>query len=108
MVNIDIGIDLGTSNTVIYIKDKGIVVNQPSVVAYEAKSKKIIAVGNKAKKMLGKTPEDIEVTRPIRNDGAYAQDLCEVSDCKTKDLGQTKHLRLCAKWCHGRTAACSV
>ena len=53
MVNIDIGIDLGTSNTVIYIKDKGIVVNQPSVVAYEAKSKKIIAVGNKAKKMLG-------------------------------------------------------
>ena len=38
MVNIDIGIDLGTSNTVIYIKDKGIVVNQPSVVAYEAKS----------------------------------------------------------------------
>ena len=67
MVNIDIGIDLGTSNTVIYIKDKGIVVNQPSVVAYEAKSKKIIAVGNKAKKMLGKTPEDIEVTRPIRN-----------------------------------------
>ena len=67
MVNIDIGIDLGTSNTVIYIKDKGIVVNQPSVVAYEAKSKKIIAVGNKAKKMFGKTPEDIEVTRPIRN-----------------------------------------
>ena len=65
MVNIDIGIDLGTSNTVIYIKDKGIVVNQPSVVAYEAKSKKIIAVGNKAKKMLGKTPEDIEVTCPI-------------------------------------------
>ena len=57
MVNIDIGIDLGTSNTVIYIKDKGIVVNQPSVVAYEAKSKKIIAVGNKAKKMLGYDPE---------------------------------------------------
>ena len=66
MVNIDIGIDLGTANTVIYIKDKGIVVNQPSVVAYEVKTKKVIAVGNKAKKMLGKTPEDIEVVRPIR------------------------------------------
>lgn len=66
MINIDIGIDLGTSNTVIYIKDKGIVVNQPSVVAYEAKTKKIIAVGNKAKKMMGKTPEGIEVSRPIR------------------------------------------
>ena len=66
VVNIDIGIDLGTANTVVYIKDKGIVVNQPSVVAYEVRSKKIIAVGNKAKRMLGKTPEDIEVVRPIR------------------------------------------
>ncbi len=67
MVNIDIGIDLGTANTVVYIKDKGIVVNQPSVVAYEVRTKKIIAVGSKAKKMLGKTPEDIEVVRPIRH-----------------------------------------
>lgn len=67
MVGIDIGIDLGTSSTVIYIKDKGIVVNQPSVIAYEVKTKKIIAVGAKAKKMLGKTPEDIEVVRPIRH-----------------------------------------
>lgn len=66
MVNIDIGIDLGSSNTVVYIKDKGIVVNQPSVVAYEVKGKKVIAVGNKAKKMIGKTPEEIEVVRPIR------------------------------------------
>ena len=65
VVNIDIGISLGTSNTVIYIKDKGIVVNQPSVVAYEVKGKKIIAVGNKAKKMMGKTPEEIAVVRPI-------------------------------------------
>lgn len=65
MINIDIGIDLGSANTVIYIKDKGIVVNQPSVIAYEVRSKKIIAVGNKAKRMLGKTPEEIEVVRPI-------------------------------------------
>ena len=67
MINIDIGIDLGTSNTVVYIKDKGIVVNQPSVVAYEVRSKKIIAIGSKAKKMLGKTPEDIEVVMPIQH-----------------------------------------
>lgn len=67
MVNIDIGIDLGTCNTVIYIKDKGIVVNQPSVVAYEVRGKKVIAVGNKAKKMMGKTPEDIEVVKPIQH-----------------------------------------
>lgn len=67
MINIDIGIDLGTSNTVIYMKDRGIVVNQPSVIAFEPKSKKILAVGNKAKKMMGKTPDGIEVVRPIRN-----------------------------------------
>lgn len=67
LINIDIGIDLGTSNTVIYVKDKGIVVNQPSVVAYDERAKKVIAVGNKAKKMLGKTPEGIIVVRPIRN-----------------------------------------
>lgn len=65
--NIDIGIDLGTSNTVIYIKDKGIVVNQPSAVAYEVKGKQVIAIGSQAKKMIGKTPEDIEVSRPVTN-----------------------------------------
>lgn len=67
MVGIDIGIDLGTSNTVIYIKDKGIVVNQPSVIAYEVDTKRIIAVGSKAKKMLGRTPENIEVVCPIKH-----------------------------------------
>lgn len=66
-MNIDIGIDLGTANTVIYIRDKGIVVNQPSVVAYEVKGKKVIAIGNKAKRMMGKTPEELEVVKPIRN-----------------------------------------
>ena len=66
VINIDIGIDLGSSNTVIYIRDKGIVVNQPSVVAYEVRGKKVIAIGNKAKKMLGKTPDNIEVVRPVR------------------------------------------
>ena len=65
MVNIDIGIDLGTSNTVVYIRDKGVVVNQPSVVAYEARSKKVVAVGTQAKQMLGRTPEGIEVVCPI-------------------------------------------
>ncbi len=64
---IDIGIDLGTANTVIYIRDKGIVVNQPSVVAYEVKDKKVIAIGNKAKRMMGKTPEELDVIKPIMN-----------------------------------------
>ena len=77
MVNIDIGIDLGTSNTVVYIKDKGIVVNQPSVVAYEIGTNNIVAVGNKAKKMIGKTPEEIEVVRPIRKGVISAATLTE-------------------------------
>ncbi len=66
-MNIDIGIDLGTANTVIYIRDKGIVVNQPSVVAFEVKGKKAIAIGNKAKRMLGKTPEELDVIKPIQH-----------------------------------------
>lgn len=66
MYRVDIGMDLGTSKVSIYMRDKGIVINQPSVVAYEVKSKKIIAVGSKAKKMIGKTDESIVVERPIQ------------------------------------------
>ena len=51
----DIGVDLGTSNVLVYVKGRGVVINQPSVVAYEKNSKRIIAIGNKAKKMIGKT-----------------------------------------------------
>ena len=52
----DIGIDLGTSNTRVFIKDKGIVINEPTVVAINTKTEQILAVGNEAKSMLGKTP----------------------------------------------------
>ncbi len=67
MHRIDIGLDLGTSNVCVYMRDKGIVINQPSVLAYETKEKKIIAVGKKAKRMLGKTTEEIIVEKPIRH-----------------------------------------
>ena len=67
MYRIDMGIDLGTSKVCVYMRDKGIVINQPSVLAYERKEKRIIAVGKKAKRMLGKTTEDIVVAKPIRN-----------------------------------------
>lgn len=67
----DLGIDLGTANTFIYIRGKGIMVREPSVVARRKKSKEILAVGSPAKKMTGKTPEDIEVIRPLR-DGVIA------------------------------------
>ncbi len=61
----DIGIDLGTSNVLVYVKGRGVVINQPSVVAYETSTKRIIAIGHKAKRMIGKTPDSISVVRPL-------------------------------------------
>jgi rod shape-determining protein MreB len=67
----DIGIDLGTCNTLIYIRGKGIVINEPSVVAVERGTKKVMAVGVEAKRMLWKTPGNIIAIRPMR-DGVIA------------------------------------
>lgn len=67
----DIAIDLGTANTVIYVKGKGIVLNEPSIVAFDRNSKKIIALGNKAKEMQGREHKQIRVSRPMR-DGVIA------------------------------------
>lgn len=67
----DIGIDLGTCNTLVYIKGKGIVASEPSVVAVERGTKKVVAVGEEAKRMLWKTPGDIIAIRPLR-DGVIA------------------------------------
>lgn len=60
-----IGIDLGTANTKIFVKDKGIVISEPSVVAINLRTEQILAVGNEAKMMMGKTPPYIFVTRPL-------------------------------------------
>jgi rod shape-determining protein MreB and related proteins len=61
----DIGIDLGTANTLVYVKDKGIVINEPSVVAINTKNDQILAVGAEARKMIGKTPAHITAIRPL-------------------------------------------
>lgn len=61
----DMGIDLGTANTLVYVKDQGIVINEPSVVAINTRTDKIVAVGDDAKVMLGKTPQHINVIRPL-------------------------------------------
>ncbi len=61
----DIGIDLGTANTLVYVKDKGIVINEPSVVAVNKNTGQILAIGKKAQKMVGKTPSHIVATRPL-------------------------------------------
>ncbi len=65
LISNDIGIDLGTSNTLVYLKGHGIVVNEPSVVAVNIKTNQILAVGGKAKEMLGRTPGHIRAIRPL-------------------------------------------
>ena len=67
----DIGIDLGTCNTLVHVKGKGIVLTEPSVVAIDHESKQVVAVGTEAKRMLWKTPHTIEAVRPLR-DGVIA------------------------------------
>ena len=67
----DMGIDLGTANTLVFVKGKGIVVNEPSVVAIKEKTNQILAVGDEAKKMIGRTPGNIVAIRPLR-DGVIA------------------------------------
>ncbi len=63
----DIGIDLGTVNTLVLVKGKGIVIREPTVVALHKKSKQILAIGSEAKRMLGRTPVSIEAIRPLRD-----------------------------------------
>src|SRR4030043_1808151 len=63
----DIGIDLGTANTLVYVREKGIVINEPSVVAVNQKTGQVLAIGAEAKKMVGKTPSHIVATRPLVN-----------------------------------------
>ena len=67
----DIGIDLGTANILVYTKSKGIILNEPSVVALDTKSGRVIAIGEDAKAMIGKTPGSIRVVRPLK-DGVIA------------------------------------
>lgn len=67
----DIGIDLGTANTLVFVKDRGIVLREPSVVAIRNSDRKVIAVGDEAKRMLGRTPASITAIRPMK-DGVIA------------------------------------
>lgn len=63
----ELGIDLGTANTLVYVKGRGVVINEPSVVAVNIKTEQILAVGHEAKDMLGKTPPHIVTTKPLTN-----------------------------------------
>ena len=63
----DIGIDLGTANTLVHVRDRGIVISEPSVVAIDAKTKRVLAIGAEAKRMVGRTPASIIAVRPLRD-----------------------------------------
>lgn len=77
LLSCDIAIDLGTANTLVYASDRGIVLNEPSVVSIRKDSRKILAVGEEAKSMLGRTPGDVIAIRPLK-DGVIADfDIAE-------------------------------
>lgn len=67
LFSLDIGIDLGTANTLVCVRNQGVVINEPSVVAIEKKSRKVLAIGAEAKEMIGRTPANIVAVRPLRD-----------------------------------------
>jgi rod shape-determining protein MreB and related proteins len=67
----EIGIDLGTANVMIHIKGKGVVLDEPSVVAIETETKRVLAVGQQAREMVGRTPGNVVAIRPLK-DGVIA------------------------------------
>jgi len=90
MFSSDLAMDLGTANTLIFIRGKGIVLREPSVVAVHAESKKVLAVGHDAKKMLGRTPGSIVALRPMR-DGVIAN--FEYTEAMIRHFMQKVHNR---------------
>ncbi|MCC7518743.1 MAG: rod shape-determining protein [Verrucomicrobiae bacterium] len=86
----DIGIDLGTANTLVYVKDKGVVLREPSVVAVQAGTNEVLAVGEEAKRMLGRTPGNIVAIRPLK-DGVIAD--FEVTEAMLRHFIQKVHNR---------------
>jgi rod shape-determining protein MreB len=87
----DLGIDLGTANTLVYASGKGIIIQEPSVVAIDKNSNNILAVGNEAKKMLGRTPGNVVAVRPLR-DGVIAD--FESTEAMLKHFIQKAHNRV--------------
>jgi rod shape-determining protein MreB len=72
LFSLDVGIDLGTANTLVYVRSKGIVINEPSWVAIDRNSRKVLAIGSEAKEMVGRTPANIVAIRPLR-DGVISE-----------------------------------
>ena len=86
----DIGIDLGTANSLVYVRDQGIVLREPSVVAIQAGTTNVLAVGDEAKRMLGRTPGNIVAIRPMK-DGVIAD--FEITEAMLRHFIQKVHHR---------------
>lgn len=97
----DLAVDLGTANTVIYMKGKGIVLNEPSIVAFDRNTKRIVALGNEAREMLGRTHKDITTIRPMK-DGVIAD--FEIAEGMLRELIKRIH----ANWMPSRRIVISV
>ncbi|HSQ33822.1 MAG TPA: rod shape-determining protein, partial [Peptostreptococcaceae bacterium] len=77
MARADIGIDLGTANVLVYVGGKGIVLREPSVVAIETRSNSVLAVGEEARRMIGRTPGNIVAIRPLKDGVISDYDITE-------------------------------
>jgi rod shape-determining protein MreB len=91
----DIGVDLGTANVLVHVKGKGIVLNEPSVVAIESQSKRVVAVGEEARRMLGRTPGNIVAIRPLREGVIADFEITEImlKHFITRTIGKSLFLR---------------
>ena len=88
----DVAIDLGTCTTLIYVKGRGVVLNEPTVVAIDTNTKKCLAIGTEAKKMLGRTPDDIKAIRPMKDGVISDFEMVELLLRKFLDKVQKKKL----------------
>ncbi len=96
------GIDLGTANVLVYVKGKGIALKEPSVVAFDRESNQLVAIGEEARSMIGKTPEEITVVRPLRqgviSDSVVTEKMLEyfIHKVPTKNIfGRRPNINVC-------------
>ena len=90
----DVGIDLGTANTLVTVRHRGIVISEPSVVAMDTRTKRVLAIGAEAKRMVGRTPANIVAIRPLR-DGVIAD--FDVTEQMLRHFIQKVHQN---RWAH--------
>lgn len=102
MTEADMGIDLGTVNILVYVKGKGIALKEPSVVAFDKESNQLVAIGEEARSMIGKTPDEIKVIRPLRqgviSDSVVTQKMLEyfIHKIPSKNLfGKRPDINIC-------------